>query len=72
MIGKIDHIGIAVKNLDEAVKLYTGVLGLEVEAVDVLEDQKVKTAVIKWVKVRSSFWNPLHLTGPWPHLSKEG
>jgi len=26
---KVDHIGIAVSNLDEAVKVYTEVLGLE-------------------------------------------
>jgi methylmalonyl-CoA/ethylmalonyl-CoA epimerase len=47
VISKIDHIGIAVKNLDEALKLYTEVLGLKVEALETLEDQKVKTAIIK-------------------------
>ena len=44
-IGKIDHIGIAVKDLDEALKLYTEVLGLKVDAVETLEEQKVKTAI---------------------------
>lgn len=47
MIGKIDHIGIAVKNLDEALKLYTDVLGLHVDALETVEEQKVKTAIIK-------------------------
>ena len=47
MIGKIDHIGIAVKNLDEALKLYTDVLGLQVDALETVEEQKVKTAIIK-------------------------
>jgi methylmalonyl-CoA/ethylmalonyl-CoA epimerase len=47
MIGKIDHIGIAVKNLDEALKLYTDVLGLQVDAIETVEEQKVKTAIIK-------------------------
>ncbi len=46
MIGKIDHIGIAVKNLDEALKLYTDVLGLKVDAIETVEEQKVKTAII--------------------------
>ncbi|MBN1189626.1 MAG: methylmalonyl-CoA epimerase [Dehalococcoidales bacterium] len=46
MIRKIDHIGIAVKNLDEALKLYTDILDLEVDAIETLEEQKVKTAVI--------------------------
>jgi len=48
MIGtRIDHIGIAVKNLDEALKVYTEVLGLKVQAMETQEDQKVKTAIIQ-------------------------
>ncbi len=46
MITKINHIGIAVTNIDEAVKLYTEVLGLEVKDIEVVEEQKVKTAII--------------------------
>lgn len=46
MIGKIEHIGIAVNNLDEAIKLYTDVLGLKVTDTEVVEEQKVKTAII--------------------------
>jgi methylmalonyl-CoA/ethylmalonyl-CoA epimerase len=44
---KVDHIGIAVKNLDEALKLYTEVLGLKVDEFETVEEQKVKTAIIK-------------------------
>ena len=46
MITKINHIGIAVNNIDEAVKLYTDVLGLKVRDIEVVEEQKVKTAII--------------------------
>lgn len=46
MVGKVEHIGIAVNNLDEALKLYTDVLGLKVIATEVVEEQKVKTAII--------------------------
>ena len=46
MITKINHIGIAVNNIDEAVKLYTDVLGLKVKDIEVVEEQKVKTAII--------------------------
>lgn len=46
MIRKVDHIGIAVKNLEEAAKLYTETLGLQVDAVETLEERQVKTAVI--------------------------
>ena len=44
MINKIDHLGIAVKSLDEAVLYYEKVLGLTCDRVEVVESQKVKTA----------------------------
>ena len=40
----IEHIGIAVKNLDESIKFYENVLGLKCYAVEEVKDQKVKTA----------------------------
>ena len=46
MIGKINHIAVAVSNLEEAMKLYTDVLGLEVKEIEVVENQKVKIALI--------------------------
>ena len=46
MIRKIDHVGIAVKNLDEAIKLWEK-LGLKVAEVEEVPDQKVRVAVFK-------------------------
>jgi len=43
----IEHIGIAVKNMDEAIKFYEEVLGLKCYAVEEVTDQKVKTAFFK-------------------------
>lgn len=43
-ISHIEHIGIAVKNLDESIKYYEEVLGLKCYAIEEVEDQKVKTA----------------------------
>ena len=40
----IEHIGIAVKNLDDAIRYYEDVLGLKCYAVEEVEDQMVKTA----------------------------
>jgi methylmalonyl-CoA/ethylmalonyl-CoA epimerase len=40
----IDHIGIAVSKLDEAISLYRDFLGLELEGVHVVEEQKVRVA----------------------------
>jgi len=46
MVKKIDHVGIAVKNLDEALKFYENVLGLKSAGTEVVEEQKVKVAFL--------------------------
>ena len=46
MIKKINHNGIAVNGFDEAVKLYTDVLGLKVKGIEIIESQKARTAII--------------------------
>lgn len=43
---KVDHIGIAVKNIEETLGFYQDVLGLELQGVEVVEDQKVKVAFL--------------------------
>jgi len=43
-ISHIEHIGIAVKNLVEAISFYENVLGLKCYAIEEVSDQKVKTA----------------------------
>ena len=43
----IEHIGIAVANLEEAIPFYEKVLGLECYAIEEVKDQKVKTAFFK-------------------------
>jgi len=43
-LSHIEHIGIAVKNMDEAIKFYEEILGLKCYAVEEVADQKVKTA----------------------------
>jgi len=40
----IEHIGIAVKNLDESIKYYENVFGLKCYAIEEVKDQKVRTA----------------------------
>lgn len=46
-LSHIEHIGIAVKSIDEARKYYEDVLGLTCYAVEEVKDQKVKTAFFK-------------------------
>ncbi len=40
----IEHIGIAVNNLNESIRFYEDVLGFHCYAVEEVEDQKVRTA----------------------------
>ncbi|MGM9967325.1 methylmalonyl-CoA epimerase [Rummeliibacillus sp. TYF005] len=42
----VDHIGIAVKDLDERVTYYTNVLGMKLINVEEVESEKVKVAFI--------------------------
>ena len=46
MLKKVDHIGIAVKDLAETLKLYEGMLGLKAVETEVVEEQKVKVAFL--------------------------
>lgn len=47
MIEKIDHIGIAVKDLNEAALFYKEILGLELSSVEEVESQGVKVGFIQ-------------------------
>jgi methylmalonyl-CoA/ethylmalonyl-CoA epimerase len=43
---KIDHIGIAVNNLEESLDFYSKVLGIENTGTEIVEEQKVKVAFL--------------------------
>lgn len=46
-ISKIEHLGIAVKSIEEALPYYEQVLGFECYNIETVEDQKVRTAFLK-------------------------
>lgn len=46
-ISHIEHLGIAVKSLEEAIPYYENVLGFKCYAIEEVADQKVKTAFFK-------------------------
>jgi methylmalonyl-CoA/ethylmalonyl-CoA epimerase len=46
MVGKVDHIGIAVKNLDETLKFYEDILGIKCVSTEVVDEQKVRVAFL--------------------------
>ena len=43
---KINHLGVAVESIDEALKFWRDGLGLSLEAVEVVEDQGVRVAML--------------------------
>jgi methylmalonyl-CoA/ethylmalonyl-CoA epimerase len=47
MVKKIEHIGIAVKNLDQAIQTFEKLLGTKCYKIEEVEDQKVRTAFLK-------------------------
>ena len=64
MIVKIDHIGIAVNNLEGAVKLYTDAFGLRVGEIETVEEQKVKVAMIPIGESRIELLETIDPAGP--------
>ncbi len=46
-INKIEHIGIAVNSIEEALKYYENILGLKCYAIEEVTEQKVRTAFLK-------------------------
>ena len=45
-VKRIDHIGIAVKGIEQAGKFYTDILGLEIEDIEHVSDQRVNVAFV--------------------------
>jgi len=47
MIKGLDHLAIAVNNLDEALEIYERMLGWKLEKIQVVEQQRVKAALLR-------------------------
>jgi methylmalonyl-CoA/ethylmalonyl-CoA epimerase len=54
----IEHIGIAVKSIEEQLPYYEGVLGLKCYNIEVVEDQKVRTAFFKLGEIKIELLEP--------------
>lgn len=61
---KIEHIGIAVKNLEKSIKFYENVLGLKCYAVEKVEDQKVTTAFFQIGETKIELLESTQSDGP--------
>ncbi len=63
----MDHIGIAVKNLEDSMRFYGEVLGLELEGVEEVPEESVKVAMFR---VGETFIELLQGTSPESAISK--
>ncbi len=64
MLKKIDHLGIAVKSLAEAVPYYEKALGLKCEHIEEVPSQKVKTAFFALGEVHLELLEPTDPESP--------
>jgi len=60
MIEQIDHIGIAVKNLKETMRIYKDLLGLELIEEETIEEQKITLAKFLVGKVKIELVQSTH------------
>ena len=60
----IDHIGIAVKSLDESIPYYEKLLGIKCYAIENVEDQFVKTAFFLLGKTKIELLESTNPEGP--------
>ncbi len=63
-VRQIDHIGIAVRSIEQATVLFRDILGLEHLGDDLVEDQGVKVAFFKAGEVKIELLEPLSPDSP--------
>jgi methylmalonyl-CoA epimerase len=61
---KIDHLGIATKGIDEALKFWADALGLENVHTETVEDQKVRVAMLPIGDTRIELLEPISEDSP--------
>jgi len=64
MTVEIDHIALAVSSLDHALPLYRDLLGLSHKHTEVVEEQKVRAALLQAGQSRIEFVEPLSEDSP--------
>lgn len=61
---KINHLGIATKGIDEALKFWSDALGLENVHTEIVEDQKVRVAMLPIGESRVELLEPISDDSP--------
>ena len=60
----IEHLGIAVKNLDESIPWFEKLLGIKCYAIEEIKDQKVRTAFFKIGQTKIELLESTDMEGP--------
>ncbi|MCZ2260134.1 methylmalonyl-CoA epimerase [Sporosarcina sp. G11-34] len=61
---KVDHIGIAVKSIEESISYYIDTLGLKLLAIEEVESQKVRVAFVDAGNIKLELLEPIGADGP--------
>ena len=64
MIRRIAHLGVATRSLDAALQFFRDSLGLELEAVETIADQKVRVALLRVGESRIELLEPTEPGSP--------
>jgi len=63
MITALDHVGIAVNKIDEALQVFEKILGLKLEKTSIVEAQRVKIAFLRAGETRIELLEPTDKKG---------
>ena len=63
-IKHVDHIGIAVRSIEEGGKFFTDILGLKLQRVETVEEQKVKTGLFPLTDIELELLESTKPDGP--------
>ncbi len=70
MLTKINHIGIAVKSLDDSISFYRDNLGMVFAGIEEVAEQKVRVAMLEVGEYKIELLEPTSVTARLPNLSK--
>lgn len=61
---KVDHIGIAVESIEETLKFYQQTMNLDLEEIEIVEDQKIRVAILPVGDTRLELMESIHEDAP--------
>jgi len=64
MIGRLDHIGIAVEKIEKGLSIYRDIMNLKLERVEILEKEKTRVAILPVGTTRIELLEPLSPDSP--------